>query len=382
MMAANLISYLVILVLARHLGPADFGGYSALSSYGLVLAVPAGALQVISTRHVVAFDTSTLRTASWVGALLATGTIVASPLLVAVLDVPFLAVVWLAISLVFTTHVGTFQGLLLGRNALRRLSGLYLVTASTRLAAVFGGAFLGLSVTGVFGLLTLAALLTWLAGALWTADIRRELAFSERLWSELAWSTSSLGAFIAMTNIDVILARSVLDAHDSGGYALASTFGRAMCWGTQFVAILLVPKMQSENRMTALRKGMLLIAALGVTGLAVIAVAPGFWIRLAGGTEYTDFATLAIACTALGVMWALVQVSIFSEIGRGRARLGVLAWIAVVAEMVIVRALPEPTAWLIASVAAGCALVVVVVGSVPGFHSAGRGERSPDRALR
>ena len=52
MALANVLSYVFVLVLSRALGPADFGGFSALSAYGIVLSVPAGALQVIVARHV------------------------------------------------------------------------------------------------------------------------------------------------------------------------------------------------------------------------------------------------------------------------------------------------------------------------------------------
>ena len=40
---------------------------------------------------------------------------------------------------------------------------------------------------------------------------------------------------------DVLLARHLLTAHDAGAYAFAGLFGKVVFWGTQFVALTLVP---------------------------------------------------------------------------------------------------------------------------------------------
>ncbi|GAA3548069.1 hypothetical protein AFL01nite_26640 [Aeromicrobium flavum] len=361
MAVANVLSYVFVLILSRALGPGDFGGFSALSAYGIVLSVPAGALQVIVARHVAGAPPHSrgLRTALVVGVALAVATIVAAPLLAHAFRLETTwSVVWLGLTLVPMTLTGAFQGILLGRGRLGALSAVYVATAAGRLAAGAGGASLGLTVAQVFALLlVVAALVAVLGAALCRADLT--LDDDRRLGTELVRATMSLGAFIALTNVDVTLARAYLDDHDSGGYALAATFGRAMGWGTQFVALLLVPRMQGAGAGRSFRRSLGLILALGLAGVAVIAVAPSFWIRLAGGAEYAEFGPLAIACVALGVLWALVQVSLFAEMGLDSAWLGRFTWaVLALQSAAIVLWFHDSPYELVAVCAAGAAVIV------------------------
>lgn len=361
MAVANLLSYVFVLILSRALGPADFGGFSALSAYGIVLAVPAGALQVIVARHVAgaSSDSRGLRTALMVGTALAGATILAAPLLADAfrLDTAWSAI-WLGLTLVPMTLTGAFQGILLGRDRLAALSAIYVATAGGRLAAGAGGAALGLSVAQVFALLLLVAAAVAVLGA-WLCRDDLTLAEDQSLGTELIRATMSLGAFIALTNVDVTLARAYLDDHESGGYALAATFGRAMGWGTQFVALLLVPRMQGPGAARSFRRSLLLILALGLAGVAVIAVAPSFWVELAGGAEYAEFGGLAVACVALGVLWALVQVSLFAEMGLDSAWLGRFTWLVLGVQCVLVVLWFHDTPYeLVGVCAAGAAAIV------------------------
>ena len=361
MFIANVMSYAMVLILGRHLGPADFGGYSALTAYGLVLAVPAGALQVITARHVVATGSDPTRMGLIAGTSLMVLTLIISPVLSHQLTLPTEAVLWLALSVLTITTTGVGQGILLGRSRLQSLSLLYFVTAVSRLGAVLLGWWVGASLTDIFALLALASVFTWGVSHLLSRADRLELTPGpEGLARELFWSTLSLGAFVAMTNVDVLLARSVLTAHESGGYALASTFGRAVCWSTQFIAILLVPRAQASDSRRVIVRGQLIILAIGAMALATIAVSPRFWITLAGGADYQEFSHLALACTGLGVVWALLQVSIFSDIGRGWTALGIATWVAVLLQILLVRSISEPNAWHIVAASASTSTLIVV----------------------
>lgn len=364
MAAANALSYVFVLILSRAFGPADFGGFSALSAYGIVLSVPAGAFQVIVARHVARKDshTSGIRLALLIGVGLAGATIVASPLLTESFRLASTgSAMWLGLTLVPMTVTGAFQGVLLGEQRLVALSGLYVSTAVGRLTAGALGAIFGLSVTEVFALLCVAAAVVAVQGA-WVC--RRSLADDAvgSLLPELIRATSSLGAFIALTNVDVTLARVFLSDTDSGGYALAATFGRAVGWGTQFIALLLVPRMQGPGRRASLAWAHLFILVLGGMSVGVIAVAPRWWIWVAGGEEYTQFAALAVACVALGVLWALVQLWLFAEMGLGGSGLGRFAWLVVAAEALLVWLWFHDTPMQIVAVSAVGAGSIVLMG--------------------
>ena len=52
MAGASALGYVFVVIISRALGPADYGGFSAFNSIGLVLAIPAGAFQVVYARRV------------------------------------------------------------------------------------------------------------------------------------------------------------------------------------------------------------------------------------------------------------------------------------------------------------------------------------------
>ncbi|MDE9365989.1 hypothetical protein PZ938_10275 [Luteipulveratus sp. YIM 133132] len=365
MAVSNVLSYLFVIVLAPALGPADFGGYSALSTYGILLAIPAGAFQVVVARHIAAGEhTSGLRPALVIGLGLAGATVLLAPLLRSAFHLDSLwAPVLLGLTLVPMTLTGAFQGTLLGLERVKGLSSLYILTAGGRLAAALVAALAGSSVTEVFGLLLAASAITSAWGWLLCRDAADRLPSSRAgLAAELLRSNTTLAAFMALTNVDVLLARHFLSAHESGGYALASTFGRAVCWATQFVALLLVPRMQSHGAARVRLKASGLVLAIGLVAFAVVALAPRFWIGLAGGEQYTDFAGLAVACVALGTAWALAQVWLFSEMGSNSSVLGGLTWVVLVVQAVTIGFWWHDSAGQIVAVCTAGALTVAVAG--------------------
>lgn len=364
MALANALSYAFILILSRAFGPADFGAYSVLSSYGIVLSVPAGAFQVIVARHVSDQESrvSGVRLALLIGTALAGVSIAASPLLRQVFHLESSwSVVWLALTLIPMTLTGAFQGVLLGQDRLTALSGLYISTAVGRLLAGFTAAAIGLNVTEVFAVLFFVAVLVAMQGA-WACRDRLTDDPSANLWTDLVRSTTALGAFIALTNVDVILARMYLTEINSGGYALAATFGRAVGWGTQFIALLMVPRMQAVGRAKTLLNAHALILVLGVCCVAAIAIAPSWWMTLVGGEEYSEFAGLAVACVALGVLWALVQLNLFAEMGLDGVVLGRTTWVVIAGQALVVTLWLHDTAMQIVAVSAVGAAIIVAVG--------------------
>ncbi|MFC6707288.1 hypothetical protein [Flexivirga alba] len=233
---------------------------------------------------------------------------------------------------------GCFQGILLGRGRLRTLSLLYLANAVTRVVAAGVCAFLSADVTGVFAAMLIAGALTAVYGA-WLCRVDlAALPRTAKLARELIRSNSTLAAYVALTNVDMLLARHYLTPHESGGYALATTFARAMCWGTQFVALIIVPRMQGARPTRTLLRASGVVAAIGVVGFGIVAISPRTWITVAGGSDYGQFGDLALLCVVLGVAWALAQVWLFSEMGSDTGWLGALTWAVIVGEVVAIAA--------------------------------------------
>ncbi|WP_325549226.1 oligosaccharide flippase family protein [Flexivirga sp.] len=338
---ANALGYLVVMLLSRPLGPGEFGGYTALSTYGVLLAIPAGVFQVVVARRLSGDDpegpTSAIRPALLIGLGCFAVTAALSPALAHWFHLPsFWAAVLLGGMLVPMMVTGCFQGILLGRGRLRTLSLLYLANALTRVVAASVCAFLSADVTGVFAAMLVAGAVTAGYGA-WLCRVDlAALPRTARLAGELIRSNSTLAAYVALTNVDMLLARHFLTPHESGGYALASTFARAMCWGTQFVALIIVPRMQGSRPTRTLLRASGVVAAIGVVGFGIVAISPQTWITVAGGPDYEQFGHLALLCVVLGVAWALAQVWLFSEMGSDTGVLGALTWAVIVVEILAI----------------------------------------------
>lgn len=368
----NALSYAFVLVLTRALGPSSFGAYSALSTIGIVLAIPAGAFQVIIARRWSDADsrTSGVIAAAGSGLALTVVTAASAPVLRDVLHLGALGpTIAMSLMLVPMTVTGAFQGMLLGAGRLTALSALYIVTAGTRLVAAALCASLGADVTEVFAAMAVASLFAALWGWWLCRDLlTRTRAHSPSLLAEMLRSNSTLAAFTALTNVDVVLVRHFLDAHTSGGYGLASTFGRAMCWGTQFVALLIVPRMAKgasgpKGAGATLWRAAGFIVGIGAVAMAVAAIDPELLVRLVGGPAYSGFGGLVVACLALGTLWALAQLWLFSQMAGNDATLGYVAWAAVAVEIALGWGWCHGSAAAIIILSASCAGVVVLVGA-------------------
>ncbi len=365
---SNALSFAVVVILARPLGPADFGAYAALTAYGILLAIPAGAFQVVVARTVAdpTKPTTGWRLAMQIGVLLAGCTVLASPWVATILHLNSAwAVILTGLTLIPMTVTGVFQGILLGTHRIGALSVLYIATAGMRVAAASAVAILGLRLTATVALLLIAGLLTAAVG--WTL-CRAELTDTPSTRPGLArllWrSQLTLAAFVALTNVDVLLARQVLSAHDSGGYALAATFARALAWGTQFIALLVIPRLGAPGAARVLLRASALILLIGGFGLVLTGLAPEWWITLAGGSDYADSAWLVPWCVGVGTCWALAQVWMFSQMGNDRRGLGMFAFAAVTVEILIVLLWLRESATQILTVTGGVALAVAIVGLI------------------
>lgn len=361
----NVLSYLFVLVLTRTLSTAEFGAYSAVITLGIVLVIPAGAFQVIVARRWPdpALRTSGLRAAASTGLALTAATVIAAPAVDALFHLGGRsATVAMAFMLVPMTLTGSFQGMLLGSGRLARLSILYVVTAAARVVGAVVCRGVDANVTQVFAAMAaasaVAALYGWWACADLMAGTR---SHSPSLLGEMARSNSTLAAFTALTNIDVVLVRHFLDPQTSGGYGLASTFARAMCWGTQFLALLIVPRIARADAGVIWRAAGL-VALTGAGAAAFVAVDAELLVRLVGGDAYRGFGSLVVACLGLGTVWALAQLWLFSHMADDDTTLGLVAWLMVATELLVGWVWWHDSVEHVVVLAAGCAGVVVMTG--------------------
>jgi O-antigen/teichoic acid export membrane protein len=370
MATASAMSYVFIVILSRALGPADFGGFSSFNSIGLVLAIPAAAFQVIYASRVArrgrpAFDLRLPLLVGVVGCLL---TVALSPVLAHVTRVDsILAPIVVALGLPALILNGALMGGLLGMRRIGALSLAYVATGVGRVLAATTAAVMGLGLIGALALVSLATcvmagILWWFcrgqAHLPWSAPRGAPGAVVRMLYR----SNSAIAVLMALTTIDVVLARYVLPPVESGEYALISTLGRSPIWVTQFLALALIPTLATSGSPRSILRAGGLVLGVCALGTTVAAAAPGFWVGLLGGSAYHAAQDLLLPYLALGTLLALAQVLVMAEMARGRHLLARVAWLAVLLEVVLCLTYARDSAFRVLGAAIVASSLVVVVG--------------------
>lgn len=343
------LSYAFSVVLSRALGPADFGALGALLGIAVVAGVPAAGLQTQVAR--VAATTPTrpairrgYRQGWVIGAGLALGLVAAAGPLAGLLrlDGP-LAVLALAVGIVPVCALGARQGVLLGRAAFLLLGVAAVLVPALRLVGAVVAAHAGMGVAGAVGMQSAA---TWLGlvavmalvGTLSSPEVTTipPRMAGPSVGSLLRASSGLFGLFV-LANVDVLLARVFLTDTESGIYAVGAMAAKVVFWGSQFVALLVFPRVArgEAGRELVLRAGVLVAAAGGIAAVVAVPLA-GPVLDLLVGPAYAAAAGLAPWFVVLGTLLALVQLSTYTAVAADRHRFALLLWATVVLQVLAI----------------------------------------------
>jgi O-antigen/teichoic acid export membrane protein len=371
-MVANLLGYAFLVILSRGLSQSDFGAFGALLGVAIIGTILYGAVQLVIARQTASGhgdSRGSVVSARAVGllSLAAAGVVwVATPVLVHYLHLngPW-PVLWLGASLIPMTVLGALVGHLLGAERFARLAVATVLVATARLVAGGVAAVEGWGVSGTLAAVAIAtALVTVLVAAL--ADVRWWWYAREWHWRrdtrEVADAATKTAAFLVLSGLDVLLARHYLPRETSGLYALGSVFAKAGFWGPQFIAVVVFPRLSAaRTRRVLFRQAVLATAAFGlvIAGLAAAFATPA--IRFTSSETYVPVATYAAGFALLGTVLALVYVGLVTSVALGDRLFGLLLWLGVGAEIVLVSRWHASIREILA-----CCLVVAAVLSVVG----------------
>jgi O-antigen/teichoic acid export membrane protein len=155
---------------------------------------------------------------------------------------------------------------------------------------------------------------------------------SSGLFRELAHNSHALLAFFALSNADVVAARTVLDEHDAGLYAAGLILTKAVLFLPQFVVVVAFPSMARTDatRRTPL-VGLSLVLGIGaVTTLGVLALSP-LAVAFIGGGAYAELESRLWAFAVLGTLLALLQLMVYDVVATQQQRSVFWVWAALAA---------------------------------------------------
>ncbi len=378
----NLTTYGFVILAARLLGPAEYGALAAVMGVLLVVNVLSLGLQATGARRVSAAPESRpdiereVLSTSYASAL-ALGLLVlaATPVITSTLNLDS----WAAAALIGATAVpltvmGGQAGILQGERRWAPLAGIYLAVGLGRIGFGTLALLVEPNTLGAMVGVTLGALVPVLVG--WLALRRPDrhvavpaafTALAQR-WApggvlrETFHNSHALLAFFALSNADVIIARSTLDEHQAGLYAGGLILSKAVLFLPQFVVVIAFPSMSKQGagrQMHLVSLGAVLVIG-AVTTLGVAVLSP-LAVVFVGGSQYSDLEGLLWVFAALGTLLAMLQLMIYNIVARQRQRTVLLVWVALVVLVAAAYAVDSLTGLLTVVVCIDAALFVVLL---------------------
>jgi O-antigen/teichoic acid export membrane protein len=368
---AQVAAYAVSVVAARALGPDGFGILAALLGILLIGSVLAMGIQAVAARRLVQVEPSQragaarsmLRDGLIGGGAVALATLAISPLLVWLLRLDGWASLLLAAAaFVPLTWAGAQYGVAQGRESYRRLAAVYaLVGLGRGVGGVIGALATG-SVLGTMAGLALGTAVGAIIGRILVAPLAS--APRERLegfFAESAHATHALLALFVLTNVDVLLARALLDAEQAGVYGVGAVIAKVAFWLPQFVGVVAFPRFADARRGRATVVSLLAVTGIGLLVVAGTALLPGLVVGFVGGAAYSSLVPIAWLFAALGATFALAQALLLTRLAIDDRRAVIAVWGAaalLVASATLI--LPRTVEGLATSaLTAGAALAVV-----------------------
>jgi len=148
---------------------------------------------------------------------------------------------------------------------------------------------------------------------------------------ETLHNSHALLAFFALSNTDVVIARSVLGEHPAGLYAGGLILTKAVLFLPQFVVVIAFPSMsrRDSDRRTHL-VGLGLVLAIGAVTVAAVAVLSGLALVFIGGPEYAALQGRLWMFAVLGTVLAMLQLMVYDVVARQHQRMVFVVWVALV----------------------------------------------------
>jgi len=356
---ANVLGFGYQIVMARLLRPEEFAVLTALFGILILESISSQVIQSATAKLAAQYRARDEEAAlhafvrRWAvrvgGGAAAVGLLVAalSGVIAGALALPALSVALLGLTLflalVFTFGLGLLQGLarfvwmgsaLIAQAGSRLALGVVLVLTGLGVDGAFTGATAAIAIS----LIVVAVPLVPLFRAARGSTVKHELGPAETRF--FALSAVVLLAYAGLTNIDAVLARSLLRPEEAGAYAGAITMGKIVLFAPIAIGFLLLERTarthaRGEDTDRALYLALAFV--LATSGLVAVAyiLLPEFLVPLVVGSQYPDTAKIVGTYGVAALANALLNLWISYFIGRGEMRVGLLLAVAVVAELVL-----------------------------------------------
>lgn len=334
MMLAQAMAWLLMLVSARSLGPSEYSIFGALSVILLIASTTALALQVVVARHV-AQGHSHATVSRWIGVQIG-----GIAMAIVILLTPLLAHVlqfssWWPLLLTSATLVPlavTYRqlGLLQGAQMHWRLAVVYALSAGCR--AVFGIAGATIYQTAFAAVLgsAVGAAVGAALGRPFVArfsHLQRDHDHTGQYLGEVGHATHSLIALYALTNVDVLVARTLFLSQEAGLYAAGALITRIVFFLSTAVVITAFPHMVRDSVRGIRTRAVLLVASIGLIASVACWFFPSVAINAVAGPSYQDISGYVWIFAVTGAGFGVLQVVLYGQLAKNQRMAAITMWV-------------------------------------------------------
>ncbi|MEK8073698.1 polysaccharide biosynthesis protein [Rhodococcoides navarretei] len=362
-MFANVAAYLLQVLASRMLGVEGYGEFASLLAAQLVLAVPALALQSVVAREVVRGRSSReLRTLGYrCAAVVGVLALALAPALSAAMDISMAATVSAVVAAPVLVLLAAEQGLLQGRGRFGALSVVLAAAGVGKVAPAVLVLLLGGGPGSVL-LATAAGIGVVALGARWTAGVPVNSVSETKVTVLAVLQASQVQlVLIAMSALDLVLARTLLSSNEAGLYAVGAVASKAAFWLPQAVGVVLYPRMANPlHSASAVRSALAVVAGLGTVLVIGGAVASPL-LPLVVGDTYSGVQNYVWLFVLQGACLAVLQSALLWAIAGERTHLAFVAWFALAAEVLLLLFVASTLAQFVVVAAVTAAVTMVVV---------------------
>lgn len=359
-LGVNFLSYIFNIIIGRFLGPQVYSEYFSLISIWYLAAMPASVLQTVLTKqvahHFSSHDSSALRETVllgikygiWWGVGIALLVSLLSPFMLTTLKSSNLLALLLIALLLFISYItGSMHSYFMGKER-------YLLFALLSGLSIFGRLFfvvpfilLQNSVVSVLLAMLVGALLQlFVSTYLLYRDFSSSLTFrhmllhktrqiffhlpkSSSIYHQISHTmrTTFIATFglAALTQVDVIFARSRLSAEEAGIYASLAVTGKIIPFFTLPLISVLLPQLTARVAKGQKFKNTILLAStlvfLGAGSVATFyAIFPEFVIHIFLGDKYIASAQYLTQFSIFQMLYALTSLGVLSTISLNHYR--------------------------------------------------------------
>jgi O-antigen/teichoic acid export membrane protein len=324
-------------VVARKLGPADFGHVSAIATLLMMASALTQSFQLLCAKFVARNESlwaksqvyrGLMKRAWMVSILVAVAVVLLREPIASVLKLPTAVLIsLLGVAVAFSAPMGVKRGGLQGQYQFAPLATTFVLESAVKLVSALLLVYLGYGVLGAVGAIAISVVLAYAFSPVsLSTNSGKALDCIPASFPEGIQTTVFFVGQVVVNNIDILLVKYFFDPQRAGLYAAVALVGRLLYFGAWSVVSAMFPisaaAKPGEKDGRVLFTPLLLVFGMSLTFVLLLVLAPKLIIGVVFGENFAQAEALFGLYAASTGIYALSVVLMTYEMSRRIANTG------------------------------------------------------------